>query len=99
MEDHYMLREKLGEIISQTDQKIAGVSLRNNRFPIIFQTAFWGTLICGLFAHGMALFNKYSWHDDIFSLFLLGRKHDFFRPMDAACAGGTGKMVFRKWSF
>ncbi|MBR2664401.1 MAG: glucosyltransferase domain-containing protein [Clostridia bacterium] len=67
-----MLREKLGEIISQTDQKIAGVSLRNNRFSIIFQTAFWGTLICGLFAHGMALFNKYSWHDDIFSLFLTG---------------------------
>ncbi|MBQ9211770.1 MAG: glucosyltransferase domain-containing protein [Clostridia bacterium] len=34
--------------------------------------AFCGALLFGLVAHGMALLNKYSWHDDIFSLFLQG---------------------------
>ena len=67
-----MLRKKLGEIISRTDRKIAGLPLKRIRFPVTFHTAFWAALICGLFAHGMALFNKYSWHDDIFSLFLTG---------------------------
>ena len=31
-----------------------------------------GTLAGGLFAQGMGLFNKFSWHDDIFSLFMTG---------------------------
>jgi len=31
-----------------------------------------GSLIFGILAQGMGLFNKYSWHDDIFSLFGTG---------------------------
>ena len=31
-----------------------------------------GALSFGLLAHGMGLFNKFSWHDDIFSLFMTG---------------------------
>lgn len=34
--------------------------------------AFVGALLVGLAAHGMGLFNKYSWHDDIQALFLTG---------------------------
>ena len=36
------------------------------------QAAFCGALIFGLISQGMGLFNKFSWHDDIFSLFLTG---------------------------
>ena len=36
------------------------------------KTAFSGAMILGLLAQGMALLNKFSWHDDIFSLFLTG---------------------------
>lgn len=36
------------------------------------QAAFFGALIFGVTVHGMALFNKFSWHDDIFSLFGTG---------------------------
>jgi len=34
--------------------------------------AFFSALICGLLAHGMALFNKLSWHDDLYYLFDVG---------------------------
>ena len=34
--------------------------------------AFFGALVIGILAHGMGLFNKYSWHDDIFALFQTG---------------------------
>ncbi len=36
------------------------------------RAAFFGALIFGLIAQGMGLLNKFSWHDDIFSLFLTG---------------------------
>ena len=36
------------------------------------RAAFLGALLVGLAAQGMALFNKFSWHDDIFSLFMTG---------------------------
>lgn len=37
-----------------------------------FRAALFGALVTGLLAQGMGLFNKYSWHDDIFSLFMTG---------------------------
>lgn len=40
---------------------------------------FWAVLISsvcfGLFAHGMMLFNKYSWHDDSFQMFGVGSSY------------------------
>ena len=36
------------------------------------RAAFFGALVFGLISQGMALFNKFSWHDDIFSIFLTG---------------------------
>ena len=36
------------------------------------RAAFFGALIWGLAAQGMGLFNKFSWHDDIFQLFGTG---------------------------
>lgn len=38
--------------------------------PFLF--ALGGAFFFGLITHGMALFNKLSWHDDIFSLFMTG---------------------------
>lgn len=34
--------------------------------------AFFSTIIAGVLAHGMALFNKYSFHDDTYSMFTVG---------------------------
>ena len=34
--------------------------------------AFVGAILCGFAAHGMGLLNKFSWHDDIVSLFHVG---------------------------
>jgi len=36
------------------------------------RAAFWGSLVFGLVSQGMGMLNKYSWHDDIFSLFRVG---------------------------
>ena len=54
--------------------------LQGKRFPgdgrIQVLPSFWfalgGAFFFGLITHGMALFNKLSWHDDIFSLFMTG---------------------------
>lgn len=43
-----------------------------SRMPEVFGYALAGAFCCGLLTHGMALFNKLSWHDDIFSLFMTG---------------------------
>ncbi len=37
-----------------------------------FWFALGGAFLFGLITHGMVLFNKLSWHDDIFSLFMTG---------------------------
>jgi len=37
-----------------------------------FWFALGGALSFGIITHGMGLFNKFSWHDDIFSLFMTG---------------------------
>ena len=42
------------------------------KIPAEAAAAFAGALITGLAAHGMALLNKLSWHDDIFALFRTG---------------------------
>ncbi len=34
--------------------------------------SFFSALICGILAHGFALFNKFSWHDDLFFMFSPG---------------------------
>ena len=36
------------------------------------RAAFFGAVLFGLISQGMGLFNKFSWHDDIFTLFLTG---------------------------
>ena len=53
-------------------QLAEGLEKRTGRLPRNVQAAFFGALIFGLAAQGMGLFNKFSWHDDIFSLFLTG---------------------------
>jgi len=42
------------------------------RISLQMKYAFWSTMICGILAHGIALFNKYSWHDDLFFMFSPG---------------------------
>lgn len=42
------------------------------RVPPSFSAALAGALVFGILAQGMGLFNKFSWHDDIFSLFMTG---------------------------
>ncbi len=39
---------------------------RIGRIQRTFWAALVGALVCGILAHGMGLFNKLSWHDDIF---------------------------------
>ena len=46
-----------------------------------FLAALAGALSFGLLAHGMGLFNKFSWHDDIFSLFMTGTTVELGRWM------------------
>lgn len=46
--------------------------LRRWTFLPAERSAFLAAVICGLLAHGMALFNKLSWHDDLYYLFDVG---------------------------
>ena len=51
------------------------------RIPQPFWAALAGALTFGVFAHGSGLFNKFSWHDDIFSLFMTGTAIELGRWM------------------
>lgn len=37
-----------------------------------YKVSFFAAVIIGFFAHGLALFNKYSFHDDVYCLFTVG---------------------------
>lgn len=54
----------INELIS--DRKIISTVKNIN---ILYKITFISTFIWGIFAHGMALFNKYSFHDDIFNIY------------------------------
>lgn len=51
------------------------------QLPAPFLAALAGALSFGILAQGMGLFNKYSWHDDIFSLFMTGTAIELGRWM------------------
>lgn len=52
----------IDELVSKLYPKI------DKRYVVIFLTS----VITGLMAHGLALFNKYSFHDDVYSMFTVG---------------------------
>ena len=54
------------------EQRIPSADSRIRKIPPEMRAAFWGSLVFGLVSQGMGMFNKYSWHDDIFSLFRVG---------------------------
>ena len=42
------------------------------KVPVRVRITFFSAVLGGLAAHGMGLFNKFSWHDDIIALFWVG---------------------------
>ena len=72
-------------------QKISGMRLRlrdgqsvcplKPRVSQAFWAAVAGAMAFGILTHGMGLFNKLSWHDDIFSLFMTGTAIELGRWM------------------
>ena len=66
-----MLRaDNLRRRLRSLDQTLPGQA--RFRIPPAVSAALAGALVFGLLAQGMGLFNKYSWHDDIYSLFMTG---------------------------
>ena len=51
------------------------------RVSSLFWAALAGALSFGILGQGMGLFNKFSWHDDIFSLFMTGTAIELGRWM------------------
>ena len=51
------------------------------QIPQSFWAALAGAVAFGILAQGMGLFNKFSWHDDIFSLFMTGTAIELGRWM------------------
>ena len=66
-----MVRNRtLGRLVRSLDGKAE--QWNGIRLSPSFLSAFMGALAFGLLGQGMGLFNKFSWHDDIFSLFMTG---------------------------
>ena len=66
-----MMQKEIRQVSTWVQQK-AVCSRKRIRFSPSFAAALAGALSFGLLAQGMGLFNKFSWHDDIFSLFMTG---------------------------
>ena len=69
-------RSKMTEMeIEPKDRRLPGKKLMEEKRMTVsssFWFAFAGALVLGIIGHGMALFNKLSFHDDIFSIFMTG---------------------------
>ncbi len=61
-------QERSRKLLSEGENRM----LKRIHLSPSFSAALAGALAFGLMAHGMGLFNKLSWHDDIFSLFMTG---------------------------
>ncbi|MBQ3705640.1 MAG: glucosyltransferase domain-containing protein [Clostridia bacterium] len=54
------------------ERRETGDLIRAGALSPSVRAAFFGALLIGLVSQGMGMFNKFSWHDDIFSLFMTG---------------------------
>lgn len=68
---HY-LKERRNKIVMNQEDGQAIAESNSKNVLRTSRVAFLGSLVFGLIAQGMGLFNKFSWHDDIYSLFLIG---------------------------
>ena len=77
-------RSMLQKTISAAEQLLRGADPMNRIHKKLlqsFRTALAGAVTFGVLAQGMGLFNKFSWHDDIFSLFMTGTAIELGRWM------------------
>lgn len=67
------------------------------KIDIRYRITFCGTMLFGLLAQGLGLFNEFSWHDDI-GLFGVGATTTSGRWMLEICAQAVGRL-FGEWQF
>ena len=72
-------RGNLRESLQSLDKRM--MERKEIRLSPSFTAALTGALCFGLLGQGMGLFNKFSWHDDIFSLFMTGTAIELGRWM------------------
>ena len=69
-----------------------------NKFKRSTRVAFLSTLIWGVLANGMALFNKFSFHDDLENFYGVGNTYVLGRWMLGVC-DDLGKKAFGSTHF
>ena len=74
-----MSKEKRNDVCTENEEYM--IETITNKFKRSTRVAFLSTLIWGVLAHGMALFNKFSFHDDLENFYGVGNTYVLGRWM------------------
>ena len=91
-----MSKEKRNDVCTENEEYM--IETITNKFKRSTRVAFLSTLIWGVLAHGMALFNKFSFHDDLENFYGVGNTYVLGRWMLGVC-DDLGKKIFGSTHF